>query len=156
MSAQLRETAGELAELLWREHTLYRERSGTVVIRGSHVERWISLSPTGGRDQVLIRAGRILDGGTTAPARSETVASLAVDRAELAAVCRRLLAETATGPAPRGAARAPKSGRPRKARTGRTARPARGNRHTGLTSWLVILAVLGLVALYVRNLTVGL
>ncbi|MFF3975550.1 hypothetical protein [Streptomyces sp. NPDC001828] len=155
MSAQLRETAGELAELLWREHTLYRERSGTVVIRGSHVERWISLSPTGGKDQVLIRAGRILDGGTTAPARSETVASLAVGRGELAAVCRRLLAETAAGPAP-GAARPPKSGRSRKAGARRTGRPARGGRHTGLTSWLVILAVLGFVALYVRGVAAGL
>ncbi|MFF3692966.1 hypothetical protein [Streptomyces sp. NPDC002221] len=155
MNAQLRETAGELAELLWREHTLYRERSGTVVIRGSHVERWISLSPTGGVDQVLIRAGRILDGGTTAPARSEAVASLTVGRAELAAICRRLLAETAAGPAPRGAARPSKPGGPRRTRAGRTPKPARRSRHTGLTSWLVILALLGILALYVRDLVAG-
>ncbi len=155
MNAQLRETAGELAELLWREHTLYRERSGTVVIRGPHVERWISLSPTGGKDQVLIRAGRILDGGTTAPARSETVASLTVGRAELAAICRRLLAETAAGPAPRGAAHPPKSNGPRRTKARRTAKPARRNRHTGLASWLVIVALLGILALYVRDLAAG-
>ncbi|MFI6052040.1 hypothetical protein ACIBCO_18360 [Streptomyces violascens] len=151
MSAQLRDTAGELAELLWREHTLYRERSGSVVIRGAHVERWISLSPTGGQDQVLIRAGRILDGGTTAPARSEAVASLTVGTSELAAVCRSLLAETAAGPAPRNGR--PRPGRPKKARAAeRPRKPTRGSRHTGLASWLVILALVGVVALFVRNL----
>ncbi|MFD7338455.1 hypothetical protein ACFV98_20965 [Streptomyces violascens] len=148
MSAQLRDTASELAELLWREHTLYRERSGSVVIRGAHVERWISLSPTGGQDQVLIRAGRILDGGTTAPARSEAVASLTVGTAELAAVCRRLLAETAAGPAPRS--ERPRPGRARKAKG--AGKPVRRSRHTGLASWLIILALVGVVALFVRNL----
>ncbi|MFE9403286.1 hypothetical protein ACFYNY_16080 [Streptomyces sp. NPDC006530] len=156
MSAQLRETAGELAELLWREHTLYRERSGTVVIRGPHVERWISLSPTGGQDQVLIRAGRILDGGTTAPARSETVADLTGTRHELAAVCRRLLAETAAGPVPSGAARPPRPGRAKKDTTRRPRKPARSGRHTGMASWLVILAVLTVVALCVRGVVAAL
>ncbi|MFF4183410.1 hypothetical protein ACFYZ9_09480 [Streptomyces sp. NPDC001691] len=155
MSAQLRDTAGELGTLLWREHTLYRERSGSVVIRGAHVERWISLSPTGGRDQVLIRAGRILDGGTTAPARSEAVASLALGTAELATVCRRLLADTAAGPAPRQERR--RSGRAKKAKAaGRTRKPVRGSRHTGLLSWLIILAVAAVVAVYVRNLALWL
>ncbi|MFE3179469.1 hypothetical protein ACFXKR_01025 [Streptomyces violascens] len=151
MSAQLRDTASELAELLWREHTLYRERSGSVVIRGAHVERWISLSPTSGQDQVLIRAGRILDGGTTAPARSEAVASLTVGTAELAAVCRRLLAETAAGPAPRNDR--PRPGRARKAKAAKGAgKPVRESRHTGLASWLIILVLVGVVALFVRNL----
>ncbi|WP_406509862.1 hypothetical protein [Streptomyces sp. NBC_00212] len=151
MSAQLRDIAGELAELLWREHTLYRERSGTVVIRGAHVERWISLSPTGGRDQVLVRAGRILDGGTTAPARSEAVATLTEGTSELAAVCRRLLADTAAGPAPRS--EQPRRGRPKKAKAAeRSPKPVRGSRHTGFASWMIILAVIGVVALFVRNL----
>ncbi|WP_438295266.1 hypothetical protein [Streptomyces sp. HUAS TT7] len=154
MSAQLRDTASELAELLWREHTLYRERSGSVVIRGAHVERWISLSPTGGQDQVLIRAGRILDGGTTAPARSEAVASLTVGTSELAAVCRRLLAETAAGPAHRNGQ--PRPGRPKKAEAAKRSRkPARRSRHTGFASWLIILAVIGVVALCVRNVASG-
>lgn len=76
MGAQLRDTATELAGVLWREHTVYRERSGGMVIRGEHVRRWISLAPAGGRDEILVRAGRILDGGTTAPARSEAVVPL--------------------------------------------------------------------------------
>ncbi|MCT9088756.1 hypothetical protein N4G70_07715 [Streptomyces sp. ASQP_92] len=156
MSAQLRETAGELAGLLWREYTLYRERSGTVVIRGPHVERWISLSPTGGQDQVLIRAGRILDGGTTAPARSETVADLTGGRHELAAVCRRLLAETAVDAASDGAPRPSRPGRAKKATTRRSRKPARSGRHTGMASWLVILAVLTVVALCVRGVVAAL
>ncbi|MEU3374185.1 hypothetical protein ACFYM2_10590 [Streptomyces sp. NPDC006711] len=146
MSAQLRDTAGELAGLLWREHTVYRERSGGVVIRAAHVERWISLSPTGGRDQVLIRAGRILEGGTTAPARSETVASLTAGTGQLALICRQLLAETTPGPAPRPA---------RKRRPGRTkkkAKAARRGRHTGFVSWLVILAIAAAVAVFLRDL----
>ncbi|MEU0399575.1 hypothetical protein ABZ318_04875, partial [Streptomyces sp. NPDC006197] len=93
MYAQLRETADELAGVLWREHTVYRERGGGVVIRGEHVRRWISLAPTGGKDRALLRAGRILDGGTTAPARTEVVVDLTAGTAELATVCRRLLAE---------------------------------------------------------------
>ncbi|MFG2719004.1 hypothetical protein ACGFW5_12055 [Streptomyces sp. NPDC048416] len=160
MSTQLRDTAHELAGLLWREHTLYRERTGSVVIRGAHVERWISLSPTGGKDQVLIRAGRILEGGTTAPARSETVASLTLGMGELATVCRRLLADTAAGPAPRATGRPPKMprpGRPKKTKAaGRPGRAARMSRHTGFASWLVILAVAALVALFLRNVTAAL
>ncbi|WP_411102859.1 hypothetical protein [Streptomyces sp. cmx-4-9] len=138
MSTQLRETADELAEVLWREHTVYRDRSGGVVIRGEHVQRWISLSTGAGRDEVLLRAGRILDGGTTAPARSEAVARLSSGTGELAAVCRRLLAETAAGPT----AAARPAGRPRPNRAGR--RP----RHTSLRSWLVVACVVGLVVLY--------
>ncbi|MYS06673.1 hypothetical protein GTW71_09540, partial [Streptomyces sp. SID6041] len=95
MYTQLRETADQLAGVLWREHTVYRERGGGVVIRGEHVRRWISLGPTGGKDQALLRAGRLLDGGTTAPARTEVVVDLTAGTAELAAVCRRMLAEVA-------------------------------------------------------------
>lgn len=131
--------------VLWREHTVYRERSGSVVIRGSHVERWISLSPTGGQDQVLLRAGRILDGGTTAPARSETVVSLTIGTSELATVCRRLLAETAAGAAPG------EGTRPRGPRKARTSKRRRGNRHTGRGSWAVILCLVAVVALFLRN-----
>ncbi|OKJ95020.1 hypothetical protein AMK26_30875 [Streptomyces sp. CB03234] len=153
MSAQLREAASELAGVLWREHTVYRERSGGVVIRGEHVKRWISLAPAGGRDEILLRAGRILDGGTTAPARSEAVMPLSVGTAELAAACRRLLAETAAeaavadaaGPAatPRGA------GRKAAARPRRQNKPARSGgkgRHTGVGSWVVLLCLAGVVA----------
>ncbi|MFE0704077.1 hypothetical protein, partial [Streptomyces sp. NPDC058872] len=100
MYVQLRETADELARVLWREHTVYRERGGGVVIRGEHVRRWISLAPTGGKDRALLRAGRILDGGTTAPARTETVVDLTAGTPELAAVCRRLLAEVAAAAEP--------------------------------------------------------
>ncbi|BAU87234.1 hypothetical protein SLA_6366 [Streptomyces laurentii] len=146
MQTQLRETARELAAVLWREHTVYRERGGGVVIRGEHVRRWISLAPTGGRDQALVRAGRILDGGTTAPARLEAVVDLSSGTAELAAVCRRLLAETAADAAPSAAApKPPRRTRPRSA--GRTAR-TRAGRHTGLGSWVVLLCVAGVVALW--------
>ncbi|MET9951219.1 hypothetical protein ABZ135_06655 [Streptomyces sp. NPDC006339] len=152
MQAQLRETATELAAVLWREHTVYRERGGGVVIRGEHVRRWISLAPTGGKDQALVRAGRILDGGTTAPARLEAVVDLTAGTTELAAVCRRLLAETAADAAPSTAGARParparsagpvRSGRPAKA-----ARPRKG-RHTGIGSWVVLLCVGGVVALW--------
>ncbi|WP_432076307.1 hypothetical protein [Streptomyces wuyuanensis] len=166
MSAQLRETAAELADVLWREHTVYRDHAGGVVIRGEHVQRWISLAPSGGRDEVLLRAGRILDGGTTAPARSEAVVHIGAGTAELAAVCRRLLAESAADASPltvpsgllpaarsgRFAARSGGSPRPRRpARTGRSARSARVPRtvrHTSLGSWVVILCVAATVALY--------
>lgn len=131
MSAELREAADELAGLLWREYTVYRDRSGGVVIRGEHVERWISLSTGAGRDEVLLRAGRILDGGTTAPARSEAVAHLTAGTTELAAVCRRLLADTAPGPAA-----GPSTARPRRTRR---------SRHTGLSSWLVLIGLAALV-----------
>ncbi|WP_228973765.1 hypothetical protein [Streptomyces sp. DH12] len=155
MQSQLKDVATDLAAVLWRQHTLYRERSGAVVIRGEHVRRWISLSPRGTRDEVLIRAGRILDGGTTAPARSEVVVRLAAGRDELAAVCRRLLAEAAAEPTParaeragtragarrRGGAAAPPADRGRAAKGGRS-------RHTGLRSWVILLGVMGLVGVY--------
>ncbi|MDN3296808.1 hypothetical protein QWM81_22725 [Streptomyces ficellus] len=157
MSAQLREAAGELAGVLWREHTVYRERSGGVVIRGEHVKRWISLAPSAGRDEVLIRAGRILDGGTTAPARSETIVPLTAGTTELAAACRRLLAETAAD-ATAGSAGVSAPRRPRKARGSgskgqgrqgkgqqREGRQGKG-RHTSLGSWVVLLCVAGVVA----------
>lgn len=147
MYAELRETATELAGVLWREHTVYRERGGGVVIRGDHVERWISLAPTGGRNQARLRAGRLLDGGTTAPARSEIVVDLSVGTAELAAVCRRLLADVAAADAaaparagterPARAKRAPKSSRPTR------------RRHTSVGSWVVVLCVAGIVGLWV-------
>ncbi|MFD3548778.1 hypothetical protein ACFWUW_24775 [Streptomyces sp. NPDC058655] len=140
MSAKLRETADELADVLWREHTVYRDRAGGVVIRGEHVGRWISLSTGAGRDEVLLRAGRILDGGTTAPARTEAVASLSADTGELAAVCRRLLAETAPGPA-----------RPAPAGSRRPRRTRREGRHTGPGSWLVVVCVVGVIGLYVAG-----
>ncbi|MEU6062723.1 hypothetical protein [Streptomyces sp. NPDC047097] len=148
MSAQLRDMAEDLAKVLWREHTVYRERSGGVVIRGEHVRRWISLAPTGGRDELRLRAGRILAGGTTAPARSEVLMPRSASSAELAAACRRLLAETAADPGP-----ATRAGRPAAAsagsrrRTRRERRPtARRSRHTGLSAAVVVLCVAGVVA----------
>ncbi|MFC7217937.1 hypothetical protein ACFQLX_07110 [Streptomyces polyrhachis] len=90
--ADLHVTAERLAAVLWREHTLYRERDGGVVIRAPHIGRWISLRVRG-RDTVQVRAGRLLDGGTTAPARAEGIARVGEDVSELAALCRRLLAE---------------------------------------------------------------
>ncbi|MFI8962165.1 hypothetical protein ACIGO8_08620 [Streptomyces sp. NPDC053493] len=154
MQAQLREKATELAAVLWKEHTVYRERDGGVVIRGEHVRRWISLSPTGGKDQARVRAGRILDGGTTAPARMESVVDLTAGTSELAAVCRRLLAETAAEAAPSAAG----PGRPARAKTkgegkgkakgmASVPRPRKG-RHTGIASWVVLLCVGGIVALW--------
>ncbi|MGW3627132.1 hypothetical protein [Streptomyces sp. NPDC000880] len=152
MSTQLKDLAGELAEALWREHTVYRERSGGVVIRGEHVRRWISLAPAGGRDEILVRAGRILDGGTTAPARSEAVVPLSAGTGELAATCRRLLAEAAadvTPVAPRPAA----SDRTR--RSGKSARPGPGGRHTSFGSWVIITCVAGVVVLYAYSTAIG-
>ncbi|MFE0776289.1 hypothetical protein [Streptomyces sp. NPDC058861] len=145
MYAELRDTAGELAGILWREHTVYRERGGGVVIRGEHVRRWISLAPTGGKDRALLRAGRILDGGTTAPARSEVVVDLSAGTAELAAVCRSLLADVAAvaepAPVPDRGARAGKRERPgRKARAPRPGRP-RKERHTSAGSLFVMVCV---------------
>lgn len=158
MHTRLGDVAEELAVLLWREHTLYRERSGGVVIRGEHVRRWISLSPRGTRDDVLLRAGRILDGGTTAPARSEAVVSLSAGRNELAAVCRRLLAEASADAEPPKAARAAPGrtgGRAGRRSGGAAAARARGSRadggrsrHTGPTSWVILLGVLALVGVY--------
>ncbi|MFE5488252.1 hypothetical protein [Streptomyces sp. NPDC056527] len=148
MYTELRETATELAAVLWREHTVYRERGGGVVIRGEHVGRWISLAPTGGKDQARLRAGRLLDGGTTAPARSEIVVDLSVGTAELAAVCRRLLADVAAADTAPPRARTERSGRAaRKERPAKPARP-RKNRHTGFGSWIVILCVAGIVGLW--------
>ncbi|MCZ7456822.1 hypothetical protein [Streptomyces sp. WMMC940] len=169
MSAQLRETAAELADVLWREHTVYRDHAGGVVIRGEHVRRWISLAPSGGRDEILLRAGRILDGGTTAPARSEAVMHVKAGTAELAAVCRRLLAEAAADPSPgvTAPALAPPArvgrfsvrsgGAQRPARPARSARSGRGRtprtgrrpvRHTGFGSWVVLACVAATIALY--------
>ncbi|MEV6653426.1 hypothetical protein [Streptomyces sp. NPDC051219] len=154
MSAQLKETASELAQVLWRECVVYRDRSGCVVIRGEHVQRWISLAPAGGRGEVLVRAGRILDGGTTAPARSEAIVPLAAGTAELAATCRRLLAEAAADAASRAPRREP-AGRSRPpGRPGRLPQPGRSGkqggrgRHTGLGSWVVLACLAGVVALY--------
>ncbi|HEY9367115.1 hypothetical protein [Streptomyces sp.] len=149
MYAQLRETAGELAGLLWREHTVYRERGGGVVIRGEHVRRWISLAPTGGKDRALVRAGRLLDGGTTAPARSEVVVDLSAGTTELAAVCRRLLADVTAAadeqrPDPRAGAKPSRTPRPRPPRPRKT-------RHTSAGSWLVLLCVAGVIGLYVYS-----
>lgn len=137
MYAQLRETASELAGVLWREHTVYRERGGGVVIRGEHVRRWISLAPTGGKDQALLRAGRLLDGGTTAPARTEVVVDLTAPVAELATVCRRMLAEVAAAAEPSGPSRA---GRPGKAQKIPKAPKVR-SRHTSAGSWVVLVLV---------------
>ncbi|MER5307403.1 hypothetical protein ABT034_06385 [Streptomyces sp. NPDC002773] len=155
MYTQLRETADELAAVLWREHTVYRERGGGVVIRGEHVERWISLGPTGGKDQALLRAGRLLDGGTTAPARTEVVVDLTAGTAELAAVCRSLLAEVAAAaePAPRPSGRAP--GKQRKqGRAAPAARPRRPRkqRHTSLGSLFVLLCVAGVLGAWLYSL----
>ncbi|MBT2381700.1 hypothetical protein J7E90_31530 [Streptomyces sp. ISL-111] len=140
--------------MLWREHTVYRERSGGMVIRGEHVQRWLSLAPAGGRGEVLVRAGRILDGGTTAPARSEAVVPLSAGTGELAATCRRLLAEAAAdtvrvapGRAASGRTDRPRrSGRPRGPRSS-VRRSARG-RHTRFSSWVIIACVAGVIALY--------
>ncbi|MEU7137725.1 hypothetical protein [Streptomyces sp. NPDC046261] len=134
MRTELRDVAGELAGVLWREHTVYRDRAGHVVIRGEHVRRWISLAPAGGRGEVCLRAGRILEGGTTAPARAEAVVPLSAGTAALAAACRRLLAETADV----AAAPAPRAPAPRRTpRARRAARPRRGS----LTSWVVMACV---------------
>ncbi|GGT35277.1 hypothetical protein P6B95_20385 [Streptomyces atratus] len=154
MSAQLRDTAGELAEILWREHTVYRERSGGVVIRGEHVRRWISLALAGGRDEVLVRAGRILDGGTTAPARSEAVVPLSAGTGVLAATCRRLLAETAADVAPVAPGRAAPGGSKRSKRSkrskqsGKAARSKGTGKHTSFGSWVILACVAGVIALY--------
>ncbi|WP_326811183.1 hypothetical protein OIE62_20670 [Streptomyces scopuliridis] len=148
MGVQLRDVAGELAGVLWREHTVYRERSGGVVIRGEHVRRWISLAPAGGRDEVLVRAGRILDGGTTAPARSEAVVPLSAGTGVLAATCRRLLAEAAADVAPVAPGRtAPK----RSKRSGKAARPKGSGKHTSFGSWVILACVAGVIALYVYS-----
>ncbi|MEU6012026.1 hypothetical protein [Streptomyces sp. NPDC047453] len=129
--------------MLWRQHTVYRERAGGVVIRGEHVQRWISLAPSGRKDEILLRAGRILDGGTTAPARSETVVPLCTGTGELAMACRRLLAETAADAAPAAPAapsRTEQSEEPK--------RPGRKGKRMSLASWTILACVVGVVALY--------
>ncbi|MDV5149426.1 hypothetical protein R1T08_36225 [Streptomyces sp. SBC-4] len=159
MYAQLRETADELAGILWREHTVYRERGGGVVIRGEHVRRWISLAPTGGKDRALLRAGRLLDGGTTAPARSEIVVDLTAGTAELATICRRLLADvaagadTAHGPSRAGRPEGKPGKRPKPERAARAARPGRPRttRHTSLGSWFVLLCVAGVLGVWLYS-----
>ncbi|MGA5468559.1 hypothetical protein ACPCUK_06960 [Streptomyces arboris] len=146
--------AKELAETLWREHSVYRERSGGMVIRGEHVQRWISLAPAGGRGEVLVRAGRILDGGTTAPARSEAVVPLPAGTGELAATCRRLLAEAAgdTVRVVPGRAASGRTDRPRRfgrPRGPRSSGPRNaGGRHTRFSSWLIIACVARVIALF--------
>ncbi len=149
MSVQLRETAQDLAQTLWREHTVYRERSGGVVIRGEHVQRWISLAPAGGRDEILIRAGRILDGGTTAPARSEAVVPLSTETVQLAATCRRLLAEAASGPTPP----ASRPAAPRRT-TDSAARKGRSVRRRGFGYWVMVACVVGIAALSIYSASV--
>ncbi|MCX4723079.1 hypothetical protein [Streptomyces sp. NBC_01306] len=101
-SLEIHTTSRQLAALLWRQHTVYRERGGSAVIRGEHVGKWISLTARG-TGHVHIRAGRLLDGGTSAPARAETTAPFDGNITELAAHCRALLLETVdttTGTAP--------------------------------------------------------
>ncbi|MFE7333724.1 hypothetical protein [Streptomyces griseus] len=145
--------------MLWREHTVYRERSGGMVIRGEHVERWISLAPAGGSGEVLVRAGRILDGGTTAPARSEAVVPLSAGMGPLAATCRRLLAEAAAdavrvppGRAASGRSDRPaRSQRPRRSRSRRSERRNGRERRTGFGSWVIMACVVGVIALYVYS-----
>lgn len=144
MDTQLREKATELANVLWREHTVYRERGGGFVIRGEHIQRWISLTPTGRRNEALVRVGRILEGGTTAPARSEQIVSLSAGTSELAAACRRLLADAAAGPS--GPVRAQSAGPGRRGSKGSGPRKVKG-RHTSFTSWVVIVCVVGVVGL---------
>ncbi|WP_097867187.1 hypothetical protein [Streptomyces sp. rh34] len=151
VGAQLRDTAEELAAVLWREHTVYRERSGGMVIRGEHVRRWISLAPAGGRDEILVRAGRILDGGTTAPARSEAVVPLSAGTGVLATTCRRLLADAAAD-ASRPAPDRADTGRPRESRKSRksrrSARRNGGGRHTSFSSWVILVCVAAVIALF--------
>ncbi|MFI1223808.1 MULTISPECIES: hypothetical protein [unclassified Streptomyces] len=135
--------------MLWKEHTVYRERSGGMVVRGEHVRRWISLAPAGGRDEILVRAGRILDGGTTAPARSEAVVPLSAGTGVLAATCRRLLADAAAD-AERVAPGRAASGRSRGSRKSGRRKNGRG-RHTSFGSWVVLVCVVGVIALYVYS-----
>ncbi|MFI6653520.1 hypothetical protein ACIBI8_38740 [Streptomyces sp. NPDC050529] len=127
-----------LGKLLWRRHTVYRERGGTVVIRGEDAGRWISLA-SHGSGRVRIRAGRILDGGTTAPARAETTVPLDGDMTRLAACCRGLLAETAGARAAEGATASPVTDRPRRG-------PRNGRRRQGTAVLVCAAVVVGLIA----------
>ncbi|MCX4965738.1 hypothetical protein OHA98_12975 [Streptomyces sp. NBC_00654] len=136
----LRDIAGPLAKLLWRQHTVYRERGGTVVIRGEDAGRWISLTAHG-LDRALVRTGRILDGGTTAPARAETIAPLDGDIARLAACCRGLLAETADTRTGGARTSQPSKGRPRR-------RSRSGRRRPVATALICLALVVGLVVAF--------
>ncbi|MFB7115900.1 hypothetical protein [Streptomyces sp. NPDC056190] len=129
--------------MLWRQHTMYRDRAGGVVIRGEHVQRWISLAPSGRKDEILLRAGRILDGGTTAPARSETVVPLCTGTGELATACRRLLAETAADTAPPAPAAPGRTKQPEKPK-----QPGRKGKRMSFTSWTILACVVGVIVLY--------
>ncbi|MEU1491258.1 hypothetical protein ABZ456_13485 [Streptomyces sp. NPDC005776] len=139
-AATVADLPGPLAKLLWRQYTVYRERGGTVVIRGEDADRWISLAPHGS-GRVRIRAGRILDGGTTAPARAETTAPLDGDIARLAACCRGLLAETAGARATETVAPSPGRDHPRQG-----SRKGGRGRGTTVLVWAVAVAVVGLIA----------
>lgn len=139
---------GPLAKLLWRQHTVYRERGGTVVIRGEDAGRWISLAPHGS-GRVRIRAGRILDGGTTAPARAETTATLDGDLTRLAACCRGLLAETAGARAAESPAPSPTRDRPRQGprkSSRQSSRKGRRGRGATVLVWAAAVATVGLIA----------
>ncbi len=144
LSAQLYPAAKDLAKVLWQHHTIYRERDGGMVIRGEHVQRWISLGVAGTRGDVRIRAGLILDGGTTAPARTETVVPLASGTAELAAACRRLLADLTS------AAEPPTSTRPeREPRRPKTPKARRGGgRGRRVVAWVLGVAAISAITLY--------
>ncbi|QHF95542.1 hypothetical protein DEH18_18710 [Streptomyces sp. NHF165] len=135
----LRTLGGQLAGLLWRQHSIYRERNGGIVIRGEHVARWISLS-AGGTRQLHVRAGRLLEGGTTAPARAEAVVPRECGLGELAGVCRRLLAETAGGGAPEAPARHPAPDRAERGAR-RSARPGDSRRRRARWTAGVVLAL---------------
>ncbi|WP_231626931.1 hypothetical protein [Streptomyces apocyni] len=152
MSAHLTDTARQLAAVLWKQHTVYRDRTGGVVIRADQVHRWISLANSGTRGEVLVRAGRLLDGGTTAPARAEAVVPLSTGVTGLAATCRRLLADTAEATtehpvsAPAKSGKASTAGKSRKPRSaGKKQRPAR--RRRGLPGWVIVVTASGTVAL---------
>ncbi|WP_406450805.1 hypothetical protein OG782_14030 [Streptomyces sp. NBC_00876] len=139
-----------LAKLLWRQHAVYRERGGTVVIRGEDAGRWISLT-SHGSGLVRVRAGRILDGGTTAPARAEATVPLDGDITRLAACCRGLLAETAD--ARTGETGGPSTGRGRQrqaSRQGSRKGPRQGSRRgrRGRSAAVLVCAavVVGLIA----------
>lgn len=149
MSAQLYSTAKQLAAVLWQRHTVYRERNGGMVIRGDHVQRWISLGNSGTRGDVLIRAGRILDGGTTAPARTEAVVPLASGTHELAAVCRRLLADITSAAEP-AAPSPPRARTPKAAKRNpkRTPKPGRRRRRA---TWIIATATAATLTLIALN-----
>lgn len=140
-AATVADLPGPLAKLLWRQYAIYRERGGTVVIRGEDADRWISLAPHGA-GKVRIRAGRILDGGTTAPARAETTVALDGDIARLAACCRGLLAETAGTRAAEAAEPSPMRPLPRPRSRPRS---RKGRRGRGTAALVCAAVVVGLI-----------